>query len=70
MRVAEGCQRRVEVALRLEHVADLFIGHREIALPSGIVGIGLGEAVGNGEAVAERCQRRVEVALRILSKCV
>ena len=52
-----GFQRLREVALRHQHVADLAVGHREIALPARIAGVGLGQALPNGEAVAEGFQR-------------
>ena len=59
-------QRGGEVASRELHVAELVIGHGEIALPFGIVGIGLGQAVGNGEFLGIGLERGGEVALREL----
>ena len=38
--VAVGGQRAGEVALRDPHVAHFIVGHREIALPAGVAGIG------------------------------
>ena len=43
--VAIGVQRVGQVALGHKHIAHLLVGDREIALPSGIAGIGLGEAL-------------------------
>jgi len=31
-----------------QNVTDLFIGHREIVLPSGVIGVDFGEAVSDG----------------------
>ena len=42
-----------QVALGHQHIAHLVIGDGEIALPSGVVGIGLGEALADGEARRE-----------------
>ena len=38
-------QRAGEVALRDLHVADFLVGHREIAPPAGVAGVGLRQAV-------------------------
>ena len=62
--VLVGFQRLGEIALRHQHVADLVVGDGEIALPAGIAGVGLGQAVGNGEAVLVGFQRLGEIALR------
>jgi hypothetical protein len=59
-----GLQRSGEIALRLKHVADLVVGDGKIALPSGVAGIGLGQALGNGEAVPVGFQCGGEIALR------
>ena len=59
-----GLQRLGELALRHQHVADLVVRDRQIALPAGIAGVGLGQALGDGEAVAEGFQRLGEIALR------
>ena len=48
-RGAVGLQRRREVALRAQHVADLVVRHRQVALPAGVAGIGLRQALGDGE---------------------
>ena len=50
--------------MRHQHVADLVVGDGEIALPVGIAGVGLGQAVGDGEAVPVGFQRLGEIALR------
>ena len=44
-------------------VSDLFVGYGEIALPSGVAGIGLGEAVGDGEAVLVGFEGGGQIAL-------
>ena len=49
----EGVQRRRQVALVNEHVADLLLRDGEVALPSDISGVGLGEAFGNGAGGVE-----------------
>ena len=49
---AKRFQRVGEIALRHQHVADLVVGHGEIALPAGIVGVGLGQALADREAGA------------------
>ena len=49
-----GFERLGKIALRHQHVADLVVRDREIALPAGIAGVGRGQALGNGEAVADR----------------
>ena len=54
-----------QVTLRLKHAAYPFIGHRQIALPSGIAGIGLGETVSDREAVAVVFERLGQIALRL-----
>ena len=63
---AQGClvasQRRRQVALGALHVADLFLGHREVALPSGVCGIGLGQALEDGMGCLVASQRRRQVA--------
>ena len=46
-----------------QHVADLAVRDREIALPAGIAGVGLGQALCNREAVAVGLQRRRQIAL-------
>ena len=66
--VLEGFQRLGEFSLRPQHIADLLVGDREIALPTGIGGIGLGEAVGNGEAVAKGFQGFGQVSLCPLAR--
>jgi len=55
--VAVGLQRLCQIALRHQHVTDVVVGDREIALPAGIAGISLGQALGNSEAVAVGLQR-------------
>jgi len=62
MAVAKGQQRAGEVALGDEHVADLVVADREIALPGGIVGVPRGEGLADGQAVAKGLQRAGEVA--------
>ena len=42
-----------QVSLGHEHVANLLVADREIALPAGVIGIGLGEAVCNVETALE-----------------
>ena len=37
-----------------EHIRDLRVRHREIALPAGVAGVGLRQAVSNREAIAVR----------------
>ena len=62
--VAVGLERLVELALRHQHVADLVVGDRQIALPLRVAAIGGGEALADGEAVAVGLERLVELALR------
>ena len=61
--VAVGFERARQVALGHQHVADLLVRHRQIALPAGVAGIGLSQALGDGEAVAIGFQRAGQVAL-------
>ena len=56
-------ERGVELALGHLHVADPFMRDGEVALPSGIVGIGLGQPLGNRERGLEAVERGVEPAL-------
>ena len=39
--VAVGLQRLCQIALRHQHVTDVVVGDREIALRAGIAGVGL-----------------------------
>ena len=48
----------------LKYKPDLLVGHRQIALPAGVAGIGPGEPLGDGEAVLVGLQRLRQVALR------
>src|SRR5260370_26415409 len=45
--VAERFQRLRQIALRLKHVADSVIGHRQIALPARVAGVGLRQTLRN-----------------------
>jgi hypothetical protein len=47
-------QRGGEIALRLLHVADLVVAHRQIALPAGIAGVGFGQPLSDGERGCEK----------------
>ena len=47
----------------LEHVGDLLIGDGEVVLPMGIVGVGLGEPLADGEASAVGLKCLGEIAL-------
>jgi hypothetical protein len=49
------------VALHHLHVADPAVRHREIALPRGVAGIGLRQAVDESELCTVRFQRPGEV---------
>src|SRR5260370_1420278 len=66
--VTEGFQRVGQIALRHQHVADLVVGHRQIALPDRVAAVGLRQtlsdrALSDHEPVAERFQRLRQVAL-------
>ena len=50
--------------MRHQHVADLLVGDRQIALPLRVAGVGGGETLSDGKAVAVRLERLVELALR------
>src|SRR5512143_1547189 len=52
------------IVLRQQDVADLVVGHGEIALPAGIAWIALGETINDGEALAIGFERLGEIALR------
>jgi hypothetical protein len=43
-----GLARPGEIALRHQHLADLVVGHRQVALPAGIAKASSGESVGDG----------------------
>jgi hypothetical protein len=64
--VGIGFHRARKIALRLLHAANLFVGHRQIALPYRITGIGFRQPVEDGEAVGIRFQRGLKIALRLL----
>ena len=55
--VAVGLEGASKVALRHLHVANLLVGHRQIALPVGVAGIGLRQPLSDGEAVAVGLER-------------
>ena len=48
-----GGERVGDVALVNEHVADLDVRDGQVALPSGVFGVGLGEAFSDGEGGLE-----------------
>ena len=48
------------------HIAELHVAPPQVALPSGIFRIGLGQSLADREAVAEGLERRGEIALRNL----
>ena len=52
-----GLERVCQIALRLQHDADIVVGGRKIALPTGIAGIDVGQALSDGETVAKRLER-------------
>ena len=60
---AVALQRPRQVALVPQHVADLVVRHRQVALPAGIAGVGLGQTLGDGERRAVALQRPRQVAL-------
>ena len=61
-----GGQRLGQIALRHLHVADPVVRHRQVALPVRIAGIGLCQAVGDGEIRLIGGQRSGQIALRHL----
>jgi hypothetical protein len=63
MRRLVGGGRLGEVALAREHVADLVVRDRKVALPFGVSGVGLGEAFLNGERPLIPIERARKVAL-------
>src|SRR5215831_15028204 len=61
----ERSQRLVQLALRLQDVADPVMSDGEVALPAGVGRVERGEALKDGEGFTERGQRLVQVALRL-----
>ena len=49
---------RRQIALGLQHVADVCLRHGQVALPTGIAGVGLGQALSDAEPGAVALQRR------------
>ena len=61
--VLVGFQRRGEIALRHEHVADPLVGDERSRCQTALPGVGLGQAVGNGERLPRRLLLLGRVAL-------
>jgi hypothetical protein len=57
------CLRRHQLALGLQHVAHLALGHRQVALPTGIAQVLLGQPPADGEVLGVCCLRRRQLAL-------
>jgi hypothetical protein len=50
----KGFERVVEHTLGLQHVADIFVGYRQIALPKQIAGIGRRQPFADDQAIAKK----------------
>ena len=59
-------QRVGQIALGHLHVADLVVRYRQVALPSGVAGVGLRQALPDGETRLIGGQRGGQSALRHL----
>ncbi len=60
----EALQRLAQIALRHEHVADLVMGDRQIALEPGVARIGTRQTLEDGVRGLEALQRLAQIALR------
>ena len=63
MRGAVARQRGGQIALGNLHVADVFVRHRQIALPARVARIGLGQPFSDGKRGAVARQRGGQIAL-------
>src|SRR5262249_60631867 len=59
--VMVGFERLIELALRLQQIADLVVRDRQIALPPGITAVGCDKVLGDGKTIAVGLERLVKL---------